>query len=346
MTRVAGANPRIWIDIFLENSGAIRESLAEHRRRIEQLEAALEQGDGGFLARWIGEAADNRRQMLAGAFPDPGDLHQLRVHVPDRPGVLAGITQALGAQRINIEDFELHHVSPERGGTLTLLVTGEGEAQRAAAAARVAGLRRRRLAGAGGMKIEPASALRGHIAVPGDKSISHRAVLLGAIGEGETTVRGFGRSGDTEATIAAVRALGVTVHEDDVDSLRIEGVGLRGLREPDGPIDCGNSGTTLRLLAGILAGQQGRFELTGDESLRRRPVDRIAGAARPRWARALESDDGKPPLDDRGRRAARDPLRAAGRERPGEVVRAARGPLRGRAGRPSSSRCRRATTPS
>jgi prephenate dehydrogenase len=133
MTRVAGANPRIWIDIFLENSGAVRESLAEYRRRIEQLEAALEAGDGGFLARWIGEAADNRRRMLAVAFPDPGDLHQLRVHVPDRPGVLAGITQALGARRINIEDFELHHVSPERGGTLTLLVTGAGEAERAAA---------------------------------------------------------------------------------------------------------------------------------------------------------------------------------------------------------------------
>jgi prephenate dehydrogenase len=130
---VAGANPRIWMDIFLENSEAIRESLTEHRRRIEQLEAALEAGDGGFLARWIGEAADNRRRMLEGAFPDPGDLHQLRVHVPDRPGVLAGITQALGAQRINIEDFELHHVSPERGGTLILLVTGEREAERAAA---------------------------------------------------------------------------------------------------------------------------------------------------------------------------------------------------------------------
>jgi prephenate dehydrogenase len=71
--------------------------------------------------------------MLADAYPDPGKLHQLRVHVPDRPGVLAAITQALGAQRINIEDFELHHVSPERGGTLTLLVTGEREAERAAA---------------------------------------------------------------------------------------------------------------------------------------------------------------------------------------------------------------------
>ncbi len=70
--------------------------------------------------------------MLEREYPDPGELQRLRVHVPDRPGVLAGITQALGAERINIEDFELHHVSPERGGTLTLLVTGEGEAHRAA----------------------------------------------------------------------------------------------------------------------------------------------------------------------------------------------------------------------
>jgi len=149
------------------------------------------------------------------------------------------------------------------------------------------------------MKIEPASALRGHIAVPGDKSISHRAVLLGAISEGETTVRGFGRSGDTEATIAAMRALGATVHEDDIDSLRIEGVGLRGLREPDVPLDCGNSGTTLRLLPGILAGQEGRFELTGDESLRRRPVDRIAAPLGQMGAR-LESENGKPPLTVEG----------------------------------------------
>jgi prephenate dehydrogenase len=132
MTRVAGANPRIWIDIFLDNAGAVRDALAEHRRRIEQVEAALEQGDAGFLARWIGEAAQNRRRMLERAYPDPGALHRLRIHVPDRPGVLAGITQALGAERINIEDFELQHMSPERGGTLTVLVTGERDAQRAA----------------------------------------------------------------------------------------------------------------------------------------------------------------------------------------------------------------------
>jgi len=141
--------------------------------------------------------------------------------------------------------------------------------------------------------------MRGHIAVPGDKSISHRAVLLGAIGDGETIVSGFGRSGDTEATIAAVRALGATVHEEDVDTLRVEGAGLRGLRAPDVPIDCGNSGTTLRLLAGILAGQPGRFELTGDESLRRRPVDRIAEPLAQMGA-TVETTDGTPPLTIEG----------------------------------------------
>jgi prephenate dehydrogenase len=132
MTRIAGANPRIWVDIFLDNAGQIRSELQEHRRRIEQVEAALEQGDAGFLARWIGEASQSRRRMLEREYAYPGELQRLRVHVPDRPGVLAGITQALGAERINIEDFELHHMSPERGGTLTLLVTGAGEARRAA----------------------------------------------------------------------------------------------------------------------------------------------------------------------------------------------------------------------
>jgi prephenate dehydrogenase len=133
MTRVAGANPRIWVDIFLENAGAISESLGDFRRRIEQLESALAAEDAGFLARWIGEAAGNRRRMLQSAYPDPETLHQLRVHVPDRPGVLAGITQALGAERINIEDFELKHASPDRGGVLQMLVAGERQAERAAA---------------------------------------------------------------------------------------------------------------------------------------------------------------------------------------------------------------------
>jgi len=132
MTRVAGANPRIWVDIFLDNGPELAEALGEHRRRVEQLERALTERDGGYLARWIAEASESRRRMLADQFADPGALQRVTVHVPDRPGVLAGITQALGAERINIEDFELHHFSPERGGVLTMLVSGEAEAQRAA----------------------------------------------------------------------------------------------------------------------------------------------------------------------------------------------------------------------
>jgi prephenate dehydrogenase len=132
MTRVAGANPRIWVDIFLDNADELGRALAEHRRRIGELERALAERDAGYLARWIGEAAGNRRRLLAEAYPDPGSLQRLRVHVPDRPGVLSGLTQALGAEHINIEDFELHHLSPERGGTLSVLVAGEEEARRAA----------------------------------------------------------------------------------------------------------------------------------------------------------------------------------------------------------------------
>lgn len=145
------------------------------------------------------------------------------------------------------------------------------------------------------MRIEPAVAIAGAIAVPGDKSVSHRSVLVGAVADGETRVRGFGRSADTEASIRAVRALGVEVVEDDVDALTIRGVGLRGLEAPPAPIDCGNSGTTMRLLAGLLAGQRGTFELSGDESLSRRPMERIAEPLR-RMGAIVETTGGTPPL--------------------------------------------------
>ena len=143
------------------------------------------------------------------------------------------------------------------------------------------------------MKLEPAAHLTGHVAVPGDKSISHRAVLLGAIGDGETRVRGFGRSADTEATVAAARALGVSVDEVAHDELLVHGAGLRGLRA--GTVDCANAGTLMRLLAGIVAGQPGRFELTGDESLSSRPMERIAEPLR-RMGANVVTTEGHAPL--------------------------------------------------
>jgi 3-phosphoshikimate 1-carboxyvinyltransferase len=161
------------------------------------------------------------------------------------------------------------------------------------------------------MRIEPVAALEGHVAVPGDKSISHRAVLIGAICEGDTVITGFGRSADTESTIAAVRALGVTVDEHDVDTITVHGVGLRGLCAPDAAIDCGNAGTLVRLLAGILAGQESKeFELEGDESLSARPMDRIATPLT-RMGAGIQTTDGRLPLGIQGR-----PLRAIDYELP------------------------------
>ena len=122
------------------------------------------------------------------------------------------------------------------------------------------------------MRVEPATMLVGDLAVPAVKGICQRGVLLGAIAEGTTELRGFGHAADTDAAIRAVRALGVDVSEPAEDVVRIEGRGLRGLRAPAEPIDCENAGTVLRLLSGILAGQEGRFDLVGDASLSSRPV--------------------------------------------------------------------------
>jgi 3-phosphoshikimate 1-carboxyvinyltransferase len=144
------------------------------------------------------------------------------------------------------------------------------------------------------MRIEPAISLRGDLAVPGDKSISHRALLVGAIAEGATEVSGFGASEDTLATAEALRALGVQVDVDG-DRARILGAGLRGLEAPGVPIDCRNAGTLLRLLPGILAGQSGRFELVGDASLSRRPLERIAAPLREMGAR-VQTLEGHAPL--------------------------------------------------
>jgi 3-phosphoshikimate 1-carboxyvinyltransferase len=148
--------------------------------------------------------------------------------------------------------------------------------------------------------VQPASAVAGHLAVPGDKSVSHRSVLVAAVAEGECRIRGFGRSADTWATVEAVRALGVQVDEDG-DELVVHGVGLGGLRPPGAPVDCANSGTLMRLLAGLLAGNGGRFELAGDASLSSRPMERIAEPLR-RMGATVVTTDGHAPLTVEGGR--------------------------------------------
>jgi 3-phosphoshikimate 1-carboxyvinyltransferase len=147
------------------------------------------------------------------------------------------------------------------------------------------------------VRVEPAASLVGHLVVPGDKSISHRAVLIGALGGGETRVRGFGRSGDTQATVDAMRTLGAEIEDVAEDEVVVHGVGLRGLRP--GAVDCRNAGTLMRLLTGILSGQDGEFTLTGDESLTPRPMERVARPLR-RMGAEVETTDGHAPLVVRG----------------------------------------------
>ncbi|NUR75418.1 MAG: 3-phosphoshikimate 1-carboxyvinyltransferase, partial [Thermoleophilia bacterium] len=144
------------------------------------------------------------------------------------------------------------------------------------------------------MRIEPAAALVGAAAVPGNKGSSQRAVLLGAVADGESLIRGFGRAADTLSAVDAARTLGAQVTDNGDDDLRVRGVGLRGLRSAT--IDCGNAGTVLRLLCGLLVGQAGEsFELTGDESLTMRPHERAAAPLRQMGAR-IETTDGHAPV--------------------------------------------------
>lgn len=141
--------------------------------------------------------------------------------------------------------------------------------------------------------------LRGTITVPGDKSLSHRAVLLGALASGESVVRGWLPAGDTQATLGVVRDLGVAVEveaeSDTAWQLRIQGRGLHGLQPPAAPLDCRNAGTCLRLLAGIMAGQSFPSTLDGSEQLRQRPMGRIVTPLARMGAR-IEAENGTAPL--------------------------------------------------
>jgi 3-phosphoshikimate 1-carboxyvinyltransferase len=146
--------------------------------------------------------------------------------------------------------------------------------------------------------VKPATTVQGRIRVPGDKSISHRSLMLGGIAQGVSEVRGFLPSADCHATLGALRAMGVQVDELAADHLRVHGVGLRGLTAPSGDLDMGNAGTAIRLFMGLLSGQGFGTTLTGDASLRRRPMERVARPLREMGA-DIATVDGKPPVQIR-----------------------------------------------
>ncbi len=150
----------------------------------------------------------------------------------------------------------------------------------------------------------PVDRVSGRVRVPGDKSISHRALLLGALAHGTTDIHGFLPGEDCLATMTALRAMGVNIVQSDATTVHIVGVGLQGLKAPGTPLDMGNSGTAMRLFAGLLSGQSFDSELTGDESLMQRPMERVAAPLRMMGAGiTTASGSGHPPLTITGGRA-------------------------------------------
>jgi 3-phosphoshikimate 1-carboxyvinyltransferase len=144
--------------------------------------------------------------------------------------------------------------------------------------------------------VEPGGRLNGRLRVPGDKSISHRSIMLGAIAEGTTEISGFLEGEDALATMNCFRAMGVRIDGPQGGRVTVHGVGMRGLRAPETVLDCGNSGTSMRLLAGLMAGQGFDVRLDGDASLRKRPMKRVAVPLALMGARIDTADQGRPPL--------------------------------------------------
>lgn len=149
------------------------------------------------------------------------------------------------------------------------------------------------------MRIGAARRFRGRFTLPGDKSISHRLALLGALAHGESRIENFSSGSDCASTLRCLEALGVEVRRSGTDVV-VHGRGPESFRPPAGPLDAGNSGSTLRMLAGVVAARPFSTVLTGDESLRRRPVERVAEPLRAMGAGA-SSSDGRPPLTIEGR---------------------------------------------
>ena len=150
--------------------------------------------------------------------------------------------------------------------------------------------------------VQPAAGVTGRMRVPGDKSVSHRSLMLGGIANGVTTVEGFLASEDCLATLGALRALGVQIERPAETSVRVHGVGLSGLKPASASLDMGNAGTAMRLFMGLLAGQSFDSTLIGDASLMKRPMERAARPLRDMGA-SIETVEGKPPVRLHGGRA-------------------------------------------
>ena len=342
-TRVAGANERD-LDRHLHlqprRAGGEIDATIE---RLSEFRDALAAPTPPASRPGTTPLRDDRRRLLEAQLAG-GPLHELRASVPNRPGVVAELALALGRAGVNITDMALYPAPDMSEGVVALWIAGDDPA-----APRRGARREARLPGGPRVnaRFDPSGPLRGRLAPPPDKSISHRAALLAAMASEPVRVGNYLDAADTDSTLAAVRALGAIVEERARRARRSAAPDCATRARPDEPIDVGNAGTLMRLLPGWLACQHG-----GTLHARRRrvdppPADRPDRRAAAADGRRIDARDGRfPPFTVHGAPLHGHRVRAAGGERAGEVVRAA-----GRAGRPTADdgdRAHRlaATTPS
>ncbi len=280
-TRVAGANPPLWRDIFVSNREAIVRELDAYAAALETVRERLRAGDGEALERWIEDARADRQRLLEGELAG-GPVSELRVRSPTSPASWPRSR----SRSARPDQHRRHGPLPCTGHALRSNRTlgcrgGERRAGRGARRGprvyRLPGGRRNSSVNCASIQVDR---LAGELVPPPDKSISHRAAIVGAMSDGRVRVRGYLRSADTSATLEAVAALGARLVDAQPRGagldLELAGAGLRGADPGAAAIDVGNAGTLIRLLPGWLAGQpRGRWALQGDDSIARRPVDRV-----------------------------------------------------------------------
>ncbi len=290
MTRIAAGDPGIWPDICVANRDAIVDALDGYLDALGGVRALVAGRDRDGLLELLERARAARRRLpVGGAADEP--LVELRVPVPDRPG----------HQHLRHRHRPLRRGGRRRPGAPPPGASRRGVRGRAHRAGLPPLAARAPVTPPEELVVEGPRPLRGRVRVPGDKGISHRALLFGSLATGVSELRHLADGDDVARTRAILIELGVPVVVDGTGTVTVTGGGVDALREPGEVLDCANSGTTIRMLCGLLAGRPFHSVLSGDASLRRRPMRRVAAPLRDMGAHVDGRDDARfPPLAVRG----------------------------------------------
>lgn len=261
-TRIAGSDPVMWHDVALGNRQAVLAALDEFSEGLQALREAMVQKNSQSLLG-IFSRAQSARQHFSSL------LESRKQRVRSLPGSLMACHGFSGSVLVEGEDTKKEVMDSMKQSTQTFIAS-------------------------------PGGLISGELRVPGDKSISHRSIMLGALAEGETVIEGFLEGEDALATLKAFRDMGVQIDGPYLGKVTIQGVGMHGLKQPEGPLYLGNAGTAMRLMAGLMAAQSFDVTLTGDHSLSGRPMNRVVDPLGQMGASIETSEGGRPPLKIKG----------------------------------------------